>query len=62
MPGGVKEPGEMERLLAEVQRTIRDNDQFIRYLKEEVAGTDGAEAEQEADSGDEADHGDYEEL
>ena len=56
-----KESDELEKLLADVQRTIKDNDQFIRHLKEEAA--DSREIEQEV-SGNESDDdpGDFEEL
>ena len=35
-----KEAGDLEKLLADVQRTIRDNKQFIRCLKEEAVSSD----------------------
>lgn len=55
--------GELEKLLADVQRTIRENYQFIRHLKEEAAGADGPEAEEEsADNDAGADDEGYEEL
>jgi hypothetical protein len=57
--GDNKEPDELEKLLADVQRTIRENDLFIRHLKEEAAGSDGADEESdEVDMND----GEYEEL
>jgi hypothetical protein len=62
MAVGDKDSGELEKLLADVQRTIRENDQFIRHLKEEAAGVDGADTEEESDSDDAADDGGYEEL
>jgi hypothetical protein len=31
---------ELEKLLADVQRTIRENDQFVRRLKEEATVVD----------------------
>jgi len=55
--------GELEKLLADVQRTIRENDQFIRNLKEEAVGSDGTKAEEEsADNDADADDEGYEEL
>ena len=57
MTVGDKDSDELEKLLADVQRTIRENDQFIRHLKEEAAGADETEAE-ESDT----DDADYEEL
>lgn len=43
-------PDELEKLLADVQRTIRENDQFIRHMKEEVVGSDVTEEEEAPDS------------
>ncbi len=57
-----KDSGELEKLLADVQRTIRENDQFIRHLKEEAVGADEAEAEEESDGDDDTDDRGYEEL
>jgi hypothetical protein len=57
-----KDSSELEKLLADVQRTIRENDQFIRHLKEEAVGADEAEAEEESDNDGAADDGDYQEL
>ncbi len=54
------ESDELEKLLADVQRTIRDNDQFIRHLKEEAADQDGSEEEPDNDLV--PDDGGYEEL
>ena len=62
MTNGDKEPGELEKLLADVQRTIRENDQFIRHLKEEAVGSDGEEGKEESDSDAGEDDGGYEEL
>lgn len=62
MTGGDKEPGELEKLLADVRRTIRENDQFIRHLKEETAVADGLDAEEETDGDAGADDGEFEEL
>ncbi|MDD2898674.1 MAG: hypothetical protein PHI31_08150 [Desulfuromonadaceae bacterium] len=59
MSGNDKEHNDLERLLADVQRTIRENDQFIRHLKEESSESDHpAESEEEPES--ESDE--YEEL
>ena len=59
MVAGDKDPDELEKLLADVQRTIRENDQFIRHLKEEA---DGIEVEEVAESDVAADDDGYEEL
>ncbi len=59
---GDKESGDLEKLLADVQRTIRENDQFIRHLKEEAVGSDGAESEEESDDDAATGDGGYEEL
>ena len=57
-----KDSGELEKLLADVQRTIRENDQFIRHLKEEAVGAAEAEAEAEAEEADNNDATDYEKF
>lgn len=62
MTVGNKESDEVEKLLADVQRTIRENDQFIRHLKEEAAGSEGEEPEEEPDNDTGSDEGAYEEL
>ncbi len=62
MTFGDTEPDELEKLLADVQRTIRDNDQFIRHLKEETAGSAEAGMEEEAECDVDTDIGDYVEL
>jgi len=54
--------GELEKLLADVQRTIRENVQFIRRLKDEAVDSDAEEAEEESDNDAAADDGGYEEL
>ncbi len=59
---GDKESGDLEKLLADVQRTIRENDQFIRHLKEKAVGSDRAESEEESDDDTATADGDYEEL
>lgn len=46
MAAGDRDTDDLDKLLAEVQRTIRENDRFIRNLKDE------------ADEGDEGDEGD----
>lgn len=56
-----KESDELEKLLADVQRTIKDNDQFIRHLKEEAADSREIEEEVSGNEGDD-DPGDFEEL
>ncbi|HIJ88388.1 MAG TPA: hypothetical protein HPP97_12020 [Desulfuromonadales bacterium] len=55
-------PNELEQLLADVQRTIRENDLFIRSLKKEAvdAATDDSDEESDYDSA--VDKDDYEEL
>jgi hypothetical protein len=57
-----QETNELEKLLADVQRTIRENEQFIRFLKEEAVGSDTADAEEETDINADADEDEYEEL
>lgn len=59
MPEDIKEFGELEKLLADVKRTIRDNEQFVRHLKEE-----SVESEGDTEEGDNSDTKDdeYEEL
>jgi len=59
MTGSENNHDELEKLLADVQRTIRENDQFIRHLKEEAAVVD--ESDEEPDDA-EADDGGFEEL
>lgn len=53
-----QEPNELEKLLADVQRTIRDNELFIRSLKKEADDTVAADSDGEVDDGTE----EYEEL
>jgi hypothetical protein len=55
-------PNELEQLLADVQRTIRENDQFLRFLKEESVDSDTAVGAEEADNNEDADEEEYEEL
>lgn len=55
-----KELDALDKLLADVQRTIRENDLFIRHLKEESVDADGTE--EESDSDVTTDDGVYEEL
>ena len=62
MADGDEGSSEMEKLLADVQRTIRENDQFIRRLKDEAVDSDAGEAEEESDNDAAADDGGYEEL
>lgn len=59
---GDKESNDLEKLLADVQRTIRENDQFIRHLKEEAVSPDGVGSEEEPGDDTGADDGVYEEL
>ncbi len=56
-------PNDLEKLLADVQRTIRENDLFIRSLKKEAVDSDTADIDEE-NSGDSSadDTEDYEEL
>ena len=56
-----KESDELEKLLADVQRTIKENDQFIRHLKEEAADSKESEEEVAGNKCDE-DQADFEEL
>ncbi len=44
-------PNELEKLLADVQRTIRENDLFIRSLKKEAADSTAVESDEEDDDG-----------
>ena len=53
-------PNELEKLLADVQRTIRENDKFIRSLKKEAVESEEADHDEEIDEG--VDDGGYEEL
>ncbi len=57
-------PNELEKLLADVQRTIRENDLFIRSLKKEAADSTPAESDEEYDDDDDGIvvTGEYEEL
>jgi hypothetical protein len=55
-----KELDELDKLMADVQRTIRENDLFIRHLKEESFDTDRTEEESDRDVT--TDDGVYEEL
>lgn len=57
-----QETNELEKLLADVQRTIRENEQFIRFLKEEAVDSDAADAAEEADIDPGTDEDGYEEL
>jgi hypothetical protein len=56
MTGGEKETGELDALLADIQRTIRENTRFISNLKAEAVDSD------ESGDDDVVDDGDYEEL
>jgi len=56
-----QEPNELEKLLADVQRTIRENDLFIRSLKKEAVEFATAEGAEETDDGTD-DVDEYEEL
>ena len=56
------ESDELGKLLADVQRTIRENEQFIRHLKEEAADSNGEEAEEEQNDDAEAVDEGFEEL
>jgi hypothetical protein len=58
----VPEMNELEKLLEDVQRTIRENDQFIRFLKEEAVDSDTAVGAEETDNNADADEDEYEEL
>ncbi|HIJ82324.1 MAG TPA: hypothetical protein HPP76_11525 [Desulfuromonadales bacterium] len=55
-------PNELEKLLADVQRTIRENALFISSLKKEAADSAAAESDEEADDSSGADSDEYEEL
>lgn len=63
MAVGDRDQDDLERLLAEVRRTIRENDQFIRNLKDEAVDSgepDDADDPVEFPTG--ADDEEYEEL
>ncbi len=49
MTVGEKESDELEKLLADVRHTIRENVEFIRHLKEEAVESDGTAEEPEDD-------------
>jgi CRISPR/Cas system-associated endoribonuclease Cas2 len=55
-------PNELEKLLADVQRTIRENEQFIRFLKEETVDSDSAVGTETVDNNENIDEDEYEEL
>lgn len=55
-------PNELDKLLADVQRTIRENDLFVRLLKEEAVDSDAADCNEETDRDAAADDDGYEEL
>ncbi len=57
-----QEPNELEKLLADVRRTIRDNDLFIRSLKKEAVEAEDADNEEEIDGDGGADNDEYVEL
>ncbi len=45
-------PDELEKLLVDVQRTIRENDLFIRSLKKEAADSAATDIDEENDDAD----------
>jgi hypothetical protein len=55
---------DLEKLLAEVRQTIRDNEQFVRHLKSESVESDAAEEENEDEQNNNtgSDTDEYEEL
>jgi hypothetical protein len=58
-----QEPNELEKLLADVQRTIRENAVFINSLKKEaVESAAAAVSDEEADDGNMVAEEEYEEL
>ena len=57
-----QEPNELDKLLADVQRTIRENALFISSLKKEAVESDEAASEEESESDGTAGAEDYEEL
>ncbi len=61
MTGETAERDELEKLLADVQRTIRENKLFIRNLKEEAADSE-ATAEVETAGGTLSEEDGFEEL
>ncbi|GEM_PF-3595645 len=62
MADGDNGSGGLEKLLADVQRTIRENDQFIRTLRDEASRVDGVASEEAPDDDDTVDEDGYEEL
>lgn len=55
-------PNELDKLLAEVQRTIRENDLFVRLLKEEAVDSDAVDSDEKTDGDVAADDDGFEEL
>jgi len=53
-------PDELEKLLADVQRTIRENDLFLRSLRKEAADSAAAYVDEENDDAEVTEE--YEEL
>ena len=53
-------PDELEKLLADVQRTIRENDLFLRSLRKEAADSATAYVDEENDDAEVTEE--YEEL
>jgi len=55
-------PNDLEKLLADVQRTIRENDLFVRSLKKEAVDSAVADSDEESDDDGDVDSDGYEEL
>jgi hypothetical protein len=53
---------ELDKLLADVQRTIRENDLFVRLLKDEAVDSEATDSEVDTDGDAAADDEGYEEL
>ncbi|MFZ4855272.1 MAG: hypothetical protein ACOYL3_02650 [Desulfuromonadaceae bacterium] len=62
MVAGDQESNELEKLLADVQRTIRENEKFIRSLKNEAVESEEADIDEESNGDGTAVDGVYEEL
>ena len=62
MATDAQEPNELDKLLADVQRTIRENEKFLLSLKKESVDSDEADSEEESESDGTACAEDYEEL
>lgn len=55
------EPDNLDKLLSDVRKTIKDNQQFLRGLADETTAIETGQ-ESGTDNGEEADEDDFEEL